>query len=118
MASVDNLFVKADYEQGVLHTLIKCEKVGERENEIILADLLPAVEASGWRLVIDVGQIELLASAGIGGFVTLHQRCKQGGGGMAVYNVSDELMGLMKLTRLNKLFKIAKNREAAYKAVA
>lgn len=118
MASVDNLFVKADYEQGALHALIRCEKVGERETEIILADLIPAAEASGWKLVLDVGEVGLLASAGIGGFVTLHQRCKQGGGAMAVYNVSDELMSLMKLTRLNKLFKIVKNREAAFKAVA
>ena len=67
--------------------------------------------------MIDFAMVQILTSAGIGTLVTLHKRMHESGGGIAIYNLSDEIEQLLKLTRMDRLFPISTDRAAAYKAV-
>lgn len=97
--------------------VVHCTKVGDHEARVLQAELASAA-APGWRVVLDLSGVELLASAGLGVLVTLNQQCQKNGGKLAVHGINDEIMGVLKLTRLNKLISITSDRASAVKAVS
>jgi len=102
---------------GVLDAKIKFEKLTEREGPIIVDEITANAPGAGWKIALDITDVSFIASAGIGAIVTLHKQAKANGGKLAVYGVSDDILQLLKLTRLNKLFTIAKDKDAAIKAL-
>lgn len=96
---------------------ITCEKVGQREAQVIEAEVKTAAPSKHWRVVMDVSTVTLLASMGLGMLVTLHKTCAAGGGRLVIYGMSNELAGLLKVTHLDKVLKIVKTRDDAVKAL-
>lgn len=91
------------------------EKVGSREAPIVQQELYTAGENGRWRLVVDLSAVTLLASMGLGALVSLHKRCKEESGAMVVCGVGKDLHALLKLTHLDRVFKICEDRTAAIK---
>lgn len=97
---------------------VECNVIGQRETTAIQPELLQASEKAGGRLIVDLSNVTMLTSVGIGMFVTLHNKSKELKGRLALFGLKPDIIELLKLTRLDKLFLIAKDREAAVKAVA
>lgn len=97
---------------------VVCPTVGQREAPIIEQELLAAGPACHWRIAINMADVGMLTSVGIGTLVTINKRCKDNKGKMALFGLNDTIMEVLKLTRLDKLFPIAKDRDAAIKAVS
>ena len=97
---------------------IECNVVGQRETPPIQAELLNASEKAGGRLIVDLSNVTMLTSVGIGMLVTLHNKSKEHKGRLALFGLRADIVDLLKLTRLDKLFLISKDKEAAEKAVA
>lgn len=96
---------------------IECNVIGQRETPPIQAELIAAAEKAGGRLIVDLSAVTMLTSVGIGMFVTLHGKCKGEKGRLALYSLRPDIVELLRLTRLDKLFLIAKDKDAAVKAV-
>ncbi|MDX2117819.1 MAG: STAS domain-containing protein [Planctomycetota bacterium] len=94
------------------------EKYTEHECAALEAELGAAAATSKHRLVIDMTEVMLIASAGLGSLVTLDKACKKNGGKLAMYGLSDQLRQVFEITRLHKLLLLAKDRDAAVKAVS
>ncbi|PHQ78987.1 MAG: hypothetical protein COB69_08875 [Phycisphaera sp.] len=97
---------------------ILCEQMGERETQIIQDEISAAAEPVGWRLAIDLSNVTFMPSAGLGMLVAIHNSAKLSKGKVAVFGVADDLMMMLKVTHLDKLFAIKPTREAAIKAVS
>ncbi len=97
---------------------ILCEHIGDRETQIIQDELAAAAEPAGWRVAIDLSKVVFLPSAGLGMLVAIHNNAKSSKGKVAVFGVADDLMKMLKITHLDKLFSIKPDREAAIKAVS
>ena len=111
-------YVRAEYRDGVAHAALLHEKLTEREAPIVVEEVCGAGPKGNWKLVIDLSQVTFLASAGIGAILTIHRRATEAGGAMAVHGLSDDVRDLLRLTRLHKLFPLAKSEAEAVKAVA
>lgn len=94
------------------------EKFGEYEAPVVQRELESHAANTQWRVVIDLSDVRLVASAGLGAFVNLNSTCKKKGGKFALCNLDENLREVFELTRLHKLLTIAKDREAAVKAVS
>lgn len=94
---------------------ISCEKVGQREAQVIEGEIRAALPKHGWRMLIDASRITVLASMGLGTLVTLHKLSSQNGGAIVIYGLQSEIVGLMKLTHLDRILKLVKAREDAGK---
>src|SRR5262249_32635283 len=94
------------------------EKVGGREAPIVQQELTAAAESSKWRLAVDLTGVTLLSSIGLGALVTLHKRAREENGVFVVCGVGKDLMGILKLTHLDRILKIVSDEEAAAKALA
>lgn len=97
---------------------ILCEHIGDRETQIIQDEMAAAAAPAGWRVAIDLSKVVFLPSAGLGMLVAIHNSAKSSKGKVAVFGVADDLMKMLKITHLDKLFSIKPDREAAIKAVS
>lgn len=82
------------------------EKVSEHESEIVKNEALAAAAGSGYRLVLDLSEVRLLTSAGIGALIMLDRECRTKSGRMALFGLSEELLALIRMTKLDKVFTI------------
>lgn len=98
--------------------IVRTEKVGGREAQILETELRKAAPARQWRLVIDLSDVTLLASMGLGLLVTLHKEASNNGGRVAICGLRPEIVQLLKVTHLERVLKIYADRDAALKAVS
>jgi anti-sigma B factor antagonist len=117
MPSIDTTNVAARTEQGTLVARIRCPKVSDFESPGILADLKPALAAHAGRLVVDLAEVTLISSAGLGMLIQLKRECDGAKGKLAICGVSEEIMGLFKLTNLHRMFTIKPDLAQAKSAV-
>ena len=64
-------------------------------------------------VVIDFHDTELIDSGGLGVLVTLYRHAEEKGARFVLANLSDELTGLMRLTKLDTILKLADSIESA-----
>lgn len=93
-------------------------KLTEREAGIVTTEIAEAALQSGWRIAVDMSEVGFMASAGIGALVNLHQQAKKAGGKLVVFGLSDQLAEVLKISRLDKLFPIKANLDAASKLIS
>ena len=98
--------------------VVRCEKVGGREAQIIEEDLRKAAPARSWRMVIDLKEVTLLASMGLGLLVTMHKEASSHGGKLAICGLNADIIQLLRVTHLERVLKIHPDRDAALKAVS
>ena len=98
---------------GVAVATVLCERYSEHESKPIENDLLDAASARAHRLVIDMSKVAMLASAGIGSLISIHQACHKAGGRLVVCNIDQQIGQMLKLTRMDKMLNIEPTREQA-----
>jgi anti-sigma B factor antagonist len=64
-------------------------------------------------VVIDLGQTDLIDSGGLGVLVTLYRQAQELGGKLVLANLSEELSGLLRLTKLDTIFTVAESVDEA-----
>ena len=57
-------------------------------------------------LTIDLANVEMVDSVGLGTFIATHNSLKQSGGQLTISNVSPDITGLLKTMRLDKHFTV------------
>ncbi len=67
---------------------------------------------------LDMSQVAFISSAGIRVLISLQQRCVKEKGKFVITGLSGELMDLIKITRLDKLFTITKDPKTAAESLA
>lgn len=96
---------------------IVCPAVSTREAPIVQEEASAFASQFGWKLALDFSNVTLLSSVGLGILITLTKRCKEGGGRLALFGLSRDLVALVKLTKLDKLLAIADDEAGAIKLV-
>ena len=97
---------------------VQREKFTDLEADIIGREAAAAAESARWKLALDMSNVTFLTSAGIGTLVFLHKACRSGGGRLAVFGLSDQLLELLKLTKLDRLFTICPDQTSAVVSLA
>ena len=115
---MEKQYLTAKLVGPVVQITVTAETLGEKEAKRFVAEACEVIEAMGPRVIVDFGQVRMIASAGLGALVEIHRTCAANNGKVAIYNASPNIVSGLKLTRLNRLFKIAKSEAAAAKAVA
>jgi anti-sigma B factor antagonist len=113
----DSSHARAVDAGGVAVATVLCERYSEHEAKPLEHDLLSAAARCGHRLIVDMSKVAMLASAGIGSLISLHQACAKAGGQLVVCHLDPQIAQMMKLTRMDKMLVIAENRDAAAAAI-
>ncbi len=110
---LDSHQVSAAFVDGVLVAVIKTEKVGEYECGIISQDLKGVLPKAKPRLLLDMSAVMLLSSAGIGMLLDLFRTCQASGGKFAICAMDEDVLGSLKVTKMDRLFNIRTDRASA-----
>lgn len=112
-----SVHVVADRVGPVLCVRVADENITEREAGILYDETEALIDERCTAIVLDLVEVTLLASAGIGTLVRLHKRIGERKGTLAVCSLSHELAEVFKLTRMDRLFDVHQDREAALAAL-
>lgn len=108
--------VKSEREGDVVIAAVLCENITPFDTQPLEQELSQAGVQSAWKLAIDLSQVQLMGSSGLGLFVTLRKQAKAAGGNCILFGVNPEIMGMLKVTRLDTLLTLAKDRKSAIAA--
>lgn len=114
---IDNSNLSSKLVDGVVVVTLKCEKVGEFEAPGISADVDTLCKTYGWRLVLDLTKVEMLASRGIGMFLGMMKVAQANKGKLALAALTPEIYESLKISSLTKLFTIKDTVEDAVRAI-
>ena len=82
------------------------QKIGE--------DLFHLVDSENrQKILLNFGNVEYLSSAALGKFITLNKKVQAAGGKLILCNIDPNIYEVFEITKLNKLFNIQKEEQAA-----
>lgn len=114
---VGSSFVTVDASGARPVARVVCPTVGQREAEIIQKELIDTADKHSHRIAVDLSDVTLLTSMGIGALVTIHNTCKKAKGKVAFFGIRPEIMDVLSITRMDRFFTIKKDQAAAIAAV-
>lgn len=94
------------------------KKILDEQNiQVIGEQLYSLVEELGRRkLLLNFNNVEYLSSAALGKFLTLNKKVNTAGGKLILCNINSDIYEVFEITKLNKLFVIQKDEQAALQA--
>jgi stage II sporulation protein AA (anti-sigma F factor antagonist) len=99
--------------QGMLVITPKGPALSEGDAGCVLAEVTSDVAQAKGRVLLDMSKIEYMSSAGISMLVQLREACVKEGGSLAMCGLAKPIAGVLKTTRVDRLFTIMPVREKA-----
>ncbi|HEX2837569.1 MAG TPA: STAS domain-containing protein [Phycisphaerales bacterium] len=93
------------------------EKITDFDIPALEAEFRSLLPTCGHRVAVDMGRVELLGSSGLAFLIWLKRQCAGAQGKAVFFGFSDEIMGMLKLTKLNTMLEIVAGKEEAVGAV-
>ncbi len=97
---------------------VTCNNIAQRESPILQAELIAAAQRANHRILVDLTDVTMITSVGLGALITLHKACKEAKGKFILVNLKPDILSILKLSRLDRLFTIADSEPKAIKAFA
>jgi anti-sigma B factor antagonist len=89
----------------------------EQNIQLIGEQLFGLVDESGRKkILLNFGNVEYLSSAALGKLITLNKKLQAVGGRLILCNIDPQIYEVFEITKLNKLFNIHKEEQAALQA--
>lgn len=108
--SGQQLFADLTLQGGVLTARLVGPTLGQREGPVVAGMVQSRLEAAPEPVrfvVLDFSKIDYINSAGLGSCVTIHTQCKPKKAVVVLHALKNELREVFKMTRLDRIFKIA-----------
>lgn len=103
---------------GVALARITAPTVSERESQGLLYDLTAIAQSHGGRVVLDLSQVLMVTSAGLGMLIDLRKSCAaiDPKGKVILCHACADIKRLLVITKLHKLFPLATGVDKALEA--
>ena len=89
----------------------------EQNIQVIGEQLFSLVDELGRKsLLLNFGNVEYMSSAALGKLITLNKKVQAAGGKLILCNIDPNIYEVFEITKLNKLFNIQKEEQAALQA--
>jgi len=116
MSSTTGHIDATDFSDTGAIVRITDHKLHEHEASQLITEFKAYLNNSGKRLIVmDYTDVEFVSSAGLGAMITLSRTVVELDGKMILTGINDNVMGVMKLTKLDRLLKIEKTLAKAQK---
>jgi anti-sigma B factor antagonist len=95
---------KIKHEKGVTIISLKGEVVGGPDATELRRQLQNLIEQGKKKIVVDLGQVELMNSSGLGMLIGGLTTVRNAGGDLKLANASPKILTLFTVTKLSKVF--------------
>jgi anti-anti-sigma factor len=114
---IDNDHVRTTLHQGMLVATLLCPRITDFEKPALLSDLSGEAAAHGHRLAIDFRNVQTMSSSGIGLLLSLNRQLRQSGGRLAICNVADEIVEMLRVSHLLRVLPIHRDLDSAVRSL-
>ena len=107
--------MKFDFEinDDVMVVTFEGDLIGEENGPEIIESVTEVIEKGVVKCAIDIANVRYINSSGIGVLITLLTKFRNKEGEVVLVNPSDQVKKLLIITKLNNIFHIEDNLEAA-----
>jgi anti-anti-sigma factor len=111
MKDVPQDYVEFTHPGGHLLAKVVVPSVGQNEAPVIREQIVSRLgeAAKGKSLIIDLSQVSLVSSLGLGTFVDLRNNAEKAGLRPVVYGLNRHLLDLFRLMKIERLFTMLKS---------
>ncbi|TVQ55127.1 MAG: anti-sigma factor antagonist [Phycisphaerales bacterium] len=105
----ESVFARSKFAEGVLMVKLVGPSIGQREGPIIaqtIRDDLQKLPAPPRVTVLHFGDVTFLNSTGLGMCIELHNEFKQRKIRLILYRIAPEILSVLKMTKMDRLFTI------------
>jgi len=103
-------------EENNIHVLVLSGELIDKNQANDLIKNIDELLAQGKnKLIIDLSDLKYMNSSGLNVLIQLLTKTRTNGGESVIFNVSKKVNDLLVITKLNTLFKVAENKDAAIK---
>jgi anti-sigma B factor antagonist len=95
---------KIKHEKGVTIISLKGEVVGGPDATELRRQLQNFIEQGKKKIIVDLGQVELMNSSGLGMLIGGLTTVRNAGGDLKLANASPKILSLFTVTKLSKVF--------------
>lgn len=114
----ETTYMIARREGAVTVAKITCPRVSDFEAAALKTDLKKFVEVAPAKLVVDLSDVLLVTSTGLGMLVQVRAAAQAAGGKVVLAGLSGELVDLFRLTNLHRLFTITPDARSGVEQLA
>lgn len=117
MVVANTTYLRAELKDKVLIARVLCPNITQLEHQFLQTQLSELTQKHGYRLVLDLTEVHLIGSSGLSVFISLNKDIVAAKGAFALCCMKEDLVQLLKMTHLIKLFKIYPTTVAAVEAL-
>ncbi len=117
MDMIDTTLVKTVLQGRSVVAHLKTGNITDFEKDSLSKELTAVAAAHGFRLVLDMAEVVMVGSSGLGMFLAMQKQANAAKGKLVLCNLSEDLIGMLKITSLDKLLTRAKDVDAALKLI-
>ena len=85
----------------------------ELDNKEILRDVQNRIEQGFNNFIVDLSKLDFMNSVGLNFLISMMTKSRKSGGDITIVNANDQVMSLLEITKLKKLFKLQPTVEEA-----
>jgi anti-anti-sigma factor len=117
MSINDSTLVQTRFEGRAVVAHLKTGKITDFEKDQLGKELTALGSTNAWRLVLDMQEVVMVGSSGLGMLLMLQKSANAAKGKFVICNVNEDLVQMLKMTSLDKLLTRASDVPAAVKIV-
>ncbi len=91
--------------------------LNEWENKVILKEVKNRVEKGFSSFIVDLSELDFMNSVGLNFLLSMMSTSNESGGSLAVANANEQVLSLLKITKLREMFNLTQTVEEAFIAV-
>jgi len=114
----EKVFVRIDDGGKAVVARVQCTSIGQREAGIIETELALLGERTNWRFALDLSEVKMMASLGLGMLITMTRMTNESKGKIAMFGLNSDLSNLIRITKLDRLLPVAKDEKSAISKVS
>jgi anti-sigma B factor antagonist len=110
-----------EIKDNVLVLYLKGHLLGAQANQAVMTIVLQSMEAGHKNVLFNLEGVNYVDSAGLGMLLSSSSKIKGAGGKLVICSLSDQVVKLLKTTKVESVFRISANEAAAmefFKAAA
>jgi anti-sigma B factor antagonist len=109
---------KITEENKIQILFLSGELIDKHQATDLITSVNELLDAGNHKFIIDLSELKYMNSSGLNVLIQLLTKTRTNGGDSVICNVSKKVNDLLIITKLNTLFKVAENKEAAMKMLA
>ncbi|MCJ7553895.1 MAG: STAS domain-containing protein [Ignavibacteriaceae bacterium] len=106
--------IEETYQAAIIE--LKGNLIGGENAKLFREKLYELIDQNKKNLVVDMTDVKLVSSTGIGILISGYTTLKNAGGDLKLAHISDKVQGVLNITKLNQIFNIYDNVDEAVKS--